>query len=81
MEAINENATTKQGGLNMESIPDLKENKESDVNVETPETESSDSRPDVMITEEMVNEELKRIESMNFIELNQYKIEAEKQKK
>lgn len=81
MEAINENATTKQGGLNMESIPDLKENMESDVNVEAPETESSDSRPDVMITEEMVSEELKRIESMNFIELNQFKIEAENQKK
>lgn len=81
MEAINENVTTKQGGLDMESIPALKENLESDVTIEPSESEKKESQTDVMITEEMVNDELEKIKSMNYIELNQFKNEAENQKK
>lgn len=80
MDAINKNAVTTQGGLNMESVPDLKENMENDVAESESVEVTKEECPDVMITNEMVKEEIERIGSMNFIELQQFKLQAENQK-
>lgn len=81
MKAIIESETALQKGVDLESIPCLKEVMESDIIKEIePVIQPSEEHSTIMVTNEMVEEEIKRIHSMNFIELLQFERQLEQQK-
>jgi hypothetical protein len=68
--------TEEDAGLNTESIPEMAENMENEVDAADMDGVSESTEPtrsdNCMITEEMVQEELAKMDSMNYIELLQY---------
>jgi len=71
---INTNVEEKRG-LNIESVPDMADNMESDAYLAKAAKDPDDS----VITEEMLEQEVDRINSMNYIEVMTFKKDLQKQ--
>lgn len=85
--AINSNSLTENiPGINMESIPEMAETIKSENDIlneisENSEPIDSEDNNSIMITQEMMDEELEKIKDCNFLELIQIKKELKNKKK